>query len=220
MSGLPRSFYERDPLLVAPDLLGRTLVAESPEGAVAGRIVEVEAYCGFRDPASHAYRGETRRNAVMFGPGGFLYVYFTYGMHYCANAVCETPGSPGAVLLRAVEPLEGQELMAARRGTAVVGLLTRGPARLAQAFGLDLTDNGVDLVDGPVRIEGAPRLAGAVAVSPRIGITKAAEEPWRYYEVGPWASPLGRRRGRPARTASAGDRRAERVPEGGRQWDD
>ncbi|MGH2718528.1 MAG: DNA-3-methyladenine glycosylase [Actinomycetota bacterium] len=192
MSGLPRSFYEHDPLQVAPLLLGRTLVRESPEGLVSGRIVEVEAYCGFRDPASHAYRGETRRNAVMFGPGGFLYVYFTYGMHYCANAVCETPGSPGAVLLRAVEPLAGLELMAERRGTAVVALLARGPARLAQAFGLDLRDNGIDLVDGPVRIEGEQRLVGEVAVSPRIGIAKAAEEPWRFYEVGPWASPLGR----------------------------
>ncbi|HWD09571.1 MAG TPA: DNA-3-methyladenine glycosylase, partial [Actinomycetota bacterium] len=194
MSGLARSFYERDPLLVAPALLGRTLVHESPDGVVAGRIVEVEAYCGFRDPASHAYRGETRRNAVMFGPGGYLYVYFTYGMHYCANAVCETPGHPGAVLLRAVEPVAGQQLMAARRGVSAPRLLARGPARLAQAFGLDLSHNGVDLVSGAVRIEGEARLAGPVATSPRVGISRAAEEPWRYYEVGPWASPPGRSR--------------------------
>ena len=190
MKPLPRVFYGRDALVVAPDLLGRTLVHETPEGTVAGRIVEVEAYCGPIDPASHAYRGPTRRNAVMFGPAGHLYVYFTYGMHYCANVVCEEEGSPGAVLLRAVEPVSGLELMAARRGTSAVGALARGPARLAQAFGIDRAQNGSDLVEGPVWIGGAPVLAGPVESSPRIGITRAAEEPWRFYEVGPWASPL------------------------------
>jgi DNA-3-methyladenine glycosylase len=186
---LPRAFYGRGALVVAPDLLGRTLVHETPEGTVAGRIVEVEAYCGPIDPASHAYRGPTRRNAVMFGPAGHLYVYFTYGMHYCANVVCEEEGSPGAVLLRAVEPVSGLELMARRRGTSAVGALAKGPARLAQAFGIDRAQNGIDLVDGPVWIGGAPVLEGPVEASPRIGITRAAEEPWRFYEVGPWASP-------------------------------
>jgi DNA-3-methyladenine glycosylase len=185
---LPRAFYGRGVLEVAPELLGRTLVSDSPAGTVTGRIVEVEAYCGWRDPASHAYRGETRRNSVMFGPPGHLYVYFTYGMHYCANVVCEPPGSPGAVLLRAVEPLSGLELMAERRGTTGVRALARGPARLAQAFGLDLAANGSDLVSGPVRITGPARLAAPVAVSPRIGISRAVEEPWRFYETGPWAS--------------------------------
>jgi DNA-3-methyladenine glycosylase len=187
---LPRAFYGRDALVVAPDLLGRTLVHESAEGTVSGRIVEVEAYCGPRDPASHAYRGPTRRNAVMFGPAGHLYVYFSYGMHYCANVVCEREGSPGAVLLRAVEPVSGLELMAKRRGLSAVGLLAKGPGRLAQAFGIDRAQNGSDLVEGPVWIGGAPVLKGAVATSARIGIRRAAEEPWRFYEAGPWASPL------------------------------
>jgi DNA-3-methyladenine glycosylase len=196
---LGRSFYAREALAVAPLLLGRTLVSESPEGTVNGRIVEVEAYCGPRDPASHAYRGPTRRNAVMFGPAGHLYVYFTYGMHHCANVVCEEEGSPGAVLLRAVEPLSGLELMAQRRGTAVPLLLARGPARLAEAFGIDLLLNGADLVEGPVWIGGRQRLVGAVATSVRVGISRAAEEPWRFYETGRWASPL---RARPPTTRS------------------
>ena len=192
MKPLPRAFYGRDALLVAPDLLGRTLVHETPEGTVAGRIVEVEAYCGPIDPASHAYRGPTPRNAVMFGPAGHLYVYFTYGMHYCANVVCESVGSPGAVLLRAVEPLAGLELMGQRRGAdpASLRLLARGPARLAQAFGIDRSLDGSDLLAGPVRIGGPQDLRGHVVAGPRIGITKAAAEPWRFYEAGPWASPL------------------------------
>jgi DNA-3-methyladenine glycosylase len=188
---LARAFYARDALEVAPLLLGRTLVSESEAGTVTGRIVEVEAYCGPLDPASHAYRGPTRRNAVMFGPPGHLYVYFTYGMHYCANVVCESVGSPGAVLLRAVEPLSGLDLMGERRGvdSASLRLLARGPARLAQAFGIDRSLDGSDLVGGPVWIGGRQVLRGDVVAGPRIGITKAAAEPWRFYEVGPWASP-------------------------------
>jgi DNA-3-methyladenine glycosylase len=194
---LSRRFYAREALVVAPLLLGRTLVHETAEGTAAGRIVEVEAYCGPRDPASHAYRGPTRRNAVMFGPPGHLYVYFTYGMHCCANVVCEEEGSPGAILLRAVEPTRGLELMAERRGTAGPKALARGPGRLAQAFGIDLTCNGVDLVDGPVWIGGRQVLARPIAASPRIGIRVATTEPWRFYEAGPWASP------RPLRTHPA-----------------
>jgi DNA-3-methyladenine glycosylase len=189
---LGRAFYARDALEVAPLLLGRTLVSESEAGTVTGRIVEVEAYCGPRDPASHAYRGPTRRNAVMFGPPGHLYVYFTYGMHYCANVVCESVGSPGAVLLRAVQPLAGVELMGERRGVdpASLRLLARGPARLAQAFGIDRSLDGSDLVGGPVWIGGPQALRADVVAGPRVGITKAADEPWRFYEAGPWASPL------------------------------
>ena len=189
---LPRGFYARDALAVAPGLLGRLLVREAPEGTVSGRIVEVEAYCGPADPASHAYRGPTRRNAVMFGPAGHLYVYFSYGLHHCANVVCEEEGSPGAVLLRAVEPVDGVPLMAARRGVSAVRALARGPGRLGQAFGLDLSLNGADLVAGPVWIEGDPVLRGRVATSPRIGIAQAADRPWRFYEAGPWASPAPR----------------------------
>ena len=192
MKALGRAFYARDALEVAPLLLGRTLVSESEAGTVTGRIVEVEAYCGPRDPASHAYRGPTQRNAVMFGPPGHLYVYFTYGMHYCANVVCESVGSPGAVLLRAVEPLAGLELMGERREVdpASLRLLARGPARLAQAFGIDRSLDGSDLVGGPVWIGGPQVLRGDVVAGPRIGITRAAAEPWRFYEAGPWASPL------------------------------
>ena len=194
MKPLGRALYARDALEVAPLLLGRTLVSQSLDGTVTGRIVEVEAYCGPLDPASHAYRGPTRRNAVMFGPAGHLYVYFSYGMHYCANVVCEEEGSPGAVLLRAVEPLSGLELMAKRRGTSVPSRLARGPARLAEAFGIDLSRNGTDLVEGPVWIGGRQRLMGAALTSVRVGISRAADEPWRFYETGPWASPLRVRR--------------------------
>jgi len=192
MKALGRAFYARDALEVAPLLLGRTLVSESEAGTVTGRIVEVEAYCGPRDPASHAYRGPTQRNAVMFVPPGHLYVYFTYGMHYFANVVCESVGSPGAVLLRAVEPLAGLELMGERRRVdpASVRLLARGPARLAQAFGIDRSLDGSDLLAGPVRIGGPQDLRGDLVAGPRIGITKAAAEPWRFSEAGPWVSPL------------------------------
>lgn len=190
MPPLSRRFYGRDPLSVAPELIGRLLVSDLPAGRVSGRVVEVEAYCGFSDPASHAFRGETPRNAVMFGPAGHLYVYFSYGMHHCANVVCEASGSPGAVLLRAVQPTEGSELMAARRGGVAARLLCRGPGRLAQAFGIDLSLNGSDLVSGPVSVWGPARVRGAVAASRRIGISKATEQLWRFYEPGPWASPL------------------------------
>lgn len=193
MRRLSRRFYARDALAVAPDLLGRSLVHEGPDGTVTGRIVEVEAYCGPDDPASHAFRGCTPRNAVMFGPAGHLYVYFSYGMHHCANVVCGPEGSPGAVLLRAVQPLSGLAVMSARRGTADVRALARGPGRLGQAFGLDLSCNGHDLVAGPVWIGGGRVLAGPVAATPRIGISRATEQPWRFYEVGPWACPTPRR---------------------------
>ena len=192
MPPLSRRFYDRDPLSVAPDLIGRLLVSDLPAGRVTGRIVEVEAYCGFADPASHAYRGVTRRNAVMFGPPGHLYVYFSYGMHHCANVVCEPAGSPGAVLLRAVEPHAGLALMASRRGGVAPRALCRGPGRLAQAFGIDLALDGADLVTGPVGIWGPARRSGPVAASRRIGISKATEQLWRFFEPGPWASPSRR----------------------------
>ncbi|MEO5965373.1 MAG: DNA-3-methyladenine glycosylase, partial [Candidatus Limnocylindrales bacterium] len=131
---LPRSFYRRDPRAVAPELLGKVLVL----GEATARIVEVEAYCGSEDPGSHAFRGMTKRNATMFGSPGRLYVYFTYGMHWCANAVCGDEGEGIAVLLRAAVPLSGVEAMRARRPAARTDRdLCRGPARLCQAFALD-----------------------------------------------------------------------------------
>ena len=184
---LPRSFFSRPTLEVARDLVGRTLVHEGPEGSVAGRIVEVEAYCGNDDPSSHAYR-RTPRSEVMYGPPGHLYVYVSYGMHHCANLVTEADGVAGAILLRAAEPTEGLDLMALRRGTSELRLLARGPGRLCQAFGLDRTHNGLDLVDGPVWVEGTAVVAGPLAVSARIGLRAGQDQPWRFYEAGPWAS--------------------------------
>jgi DNA-3-methyladenine glycosylase len=176
---LSRSFYRRDPRDVGPELLNKVLV----RGPLSARIVEVEAYCGPIDPGSHAYRGMTKRNATMFGPAGGLYVYFTYGMHWCANAVCGDDGEGVAVLLRAAEPLTGLEEMRARRPKARIDRdLCRGPARLCQAFGLDGTNDGADLVtaDQGVTIvdDGTP--PPAHAVSTRIGLTAGAELPWRY----------------------------------------
>lgn len=192
MKPLSRRFYSRPTLQVAHDLIGRVLVGESEEGTVEGRIVEVEAYGGEDDPGSHAFRGRTRRNSTMFGPPGYLYVYFTYGMHYCANLVCERDGVPGAVLLRAVEPTEGLELMAVRRGSGDPRLLARGPARLCEAFGIDTSLDGADLAEGPVWIGGRRRVRGIVGTTPRVGVKVGHELAWRVYEEGSWASPSPR----------------------------
>jgi DNA-3-methyladenine glycosylase len=183
---LPRAFFSRDTLIVARALLGRMLVHESSEGRVAGRIVEAEAYRGADDSGSHGFRGRTMRNATMFGPPGHLYVYFTYGMHYCSNVVCEKDGVAGAVLLRAVEPVEGLDLMAERRGLEDPRLLARGPARLCQAFGFDRRHDGSDLVTGPIWIEGRPKRKGTHKVSSRINVRN--DHQWRFYEEGPWKS--------------------------------
>jgi DNA-3-methyladenine glycosylase len=181
-TALPRAFYARPVLQVARDLLGRVLVHETAAGRVSGRIVEVEAYRGPIDPASHAYRGRTPRNGVMFGPPGHLYVYFTYGMHHCVNVVCEAEGRPAAVLVRALEPLEGLETMARRRGVAEPRRLARGPACLTVALGLDRRHDGADLVGGAIRIEGEPDRGGhAIAKSARIGIRVGLEHEWRLF---------------------------------------
>ena len=185
---LDRGFYARPTLEVAESLLGRTLYRQTPEGLVAGRLVEVEAYCGAEDPASHAYRRRTPRNEVMFGPAGHLYVYFTYGMHYCANIVTTEEGVAGAVLLRAVEPLEGLDLMAARRGVSDPRLLARGPARLCQAYGLRREHNGIDLTSGDLWVGKERALTGAVRTSLRIGVKPELDLPWRFFEEGPFTS--------------------------------
>jgi len=177
---LPVSFYRRDPRVVAPELLNKLLV--SADGR-RGRIVEVEAYCGAEDPAAHTYRGRTARNASMFGPGGHLYVYFTYGMHWCANVVCGNEGEGVGVLLRALEPVAGLELMRASRPKARTDRdLCRGPGRLSQAMGISGEDDGDDLRRGRIRVlddgVGPP---GAPHVGPRIGISVATHEPWRWH---------------------------------------
>jgi DNA-3-methyladenine glycosylase len=181
---LARAFYRRDSRTVAPELLGKVLV----HGRRAGRIVEVEAYCGDLDPGSHAFRGMTKRNATMFGPPGGLYVYFTYGMHWCANAVCGEVGEGVAVLLRALAPLDGiEEMRAARPAAATDRLLCSGPARLCQAFGLDGTFDGADLVKGDREVtivDDGTDPPDAPGVSTRIGLTAGAEHPWRWFVPG------------------------------------
>ena len=177
---LTRAFFRRDPLLVAPDLLNKVLV----HGARAGRIVEVEAYRGADDPASHAFRGPTPRTEVMFGPPGHLYVYFTYGMHWCANAVTSADGTAGAVLIRALAPLRGLDEMTAARPKARRRVdLANGPAKACQAMGVDGALDGADLVraDRGVTIsdDGTPPPA-APDTGPRIGISVAVDRPWRF----------------------------------------
>jgi len=175
---------------VAEELVGHTLYRSTDEGLVSGRLVEVEAYCGAADPNSHAFR-RTPRSSIMYGPPGVLYVYFTYGMHHCANVVAESEGVAGAVLLRAVEPLAGLDLMAARRGVTDPRLLAKGPGRLCQAFGLTRADNGTDLAAGDVWVGTERRAGGPVLKSYRIGVDASTDRPWRFYEAGPWTS--GRR---------------------------
>jgi DNA-3-methyladenine glycosylase len=181
---LPRSFYARDSREVAPQLLNKVLV----RGARVGRIVEVEAYCGAEDPGSHAFRGQTRRNATMFGPAGHLYVYFTYGMHFCANVVCGEEGAGTAVLLRGLDVEGGvEEMRAAYPGSRPDRDLCRGPARLCRAFGIDRSFDGADLVTGDrgvvVADDGEPPPVHP-GVGPRIGLSAGAELPWRYFVPG------------------------------------
>lgn len=171
---LNRGFFARSVHLVAPDLIGATLLIDG----VGGKIVEVEAYHQ-TDPAAHSFGGMTERNAVMFGPPGFAYVYRSYGIHWCLNFVCEPEVSASAVLIRALEPTEGLPLMRDRRGVEDIRLLCAGPGRLAQALGVTRAHNGLPLDDGPFQLlakTGRQRVVSGV----RIGITKAADLPWRY----------------------------------------
>jgi DNA-3-methyladenine glycosylase len=167
----------------APQLVGWTLLLNG----VGGRIVEVEAYAS-DDPASHSFRGPTARTAVMFGPPGRLYVYRSYGLHWCANVVCESDGRGAALLLRALEPTHGLDAMRARRGVDEERLLCAGPGRLTQALGVTSEHNGADVTTWPFELL-APPAPVAVERTPRIGISKATEKPWRYVEAGSaWAS--------------------------------
>jgi DNA-3-methyladenine glycosylase len=185
---LPRAFFDRTATEVAPDLLGCVFWSEGPGGRVAVRLTEVEAYEGSLDPASHSFRGRTARNAVMFGPPGHAYVYFTYGMHYCANLVCQRPGDATAVLLRAGQVIEGNALAAERRNGQSERDLARGPGRLCQALAIDRTLDGTDVctVGSPLGI--GPPLdrpdPAAIRTGPRVGITKAADRPLRFWLAG------------------------------------
>jgi DNA-3-methyladenine glycosylase len=179
---------------VAPRLLGAIVRS----GAVAIRLTEVEAYGGVgEDEASHSHRGRTKRNTVMFGPAGFLYVYFTYGMHWCANIVTGVDGAASAVLLRAGEVVDGLEIAAQRRGLGVPNKdLARGPARLASALGLDGAANGLDVLDptSPVRLTLRSKPLKEFEAGPRVGVAKEAERPWRFWLPGePTVSPYRRR---------------------------
>jgi DNA-3-methyladenine glycosylase len=182
---LGRAFYARDPVTLARDLLGRILFFESPKGLLSGRIVETEAYTGAADPASHAYRGATRRNTVMFGPAGYAYVYFTYGMHHCLNVVAEREGTAGAVLLRSLEPLGGLAVMRDLGGRGGDERLCSGPGKICKAFGLTLAHNGLDLTRGRLGIAaGQPVDDRLVQVGTRIGIRRAADFPYRFTIAG------------------------------------
>lgn len=182
---LPRSFYQRDARVVAPMLLNKVLAG--PDGR-AGRIVEIEAYVGAIDPAAHTFRGKTARNAVMFGPAGHMYVYFTYGMHWCANVVCGDPGEGSGVLIRALEPTAGIERMREARPRAKRDReLCSGPARLAQALGITGEQNGIDLVrarEGYTVVDDGTPAPENVPGSARIGIRQGTDLLWRWLVAG------------------------------------
>lgn len=181
MAVLRRSFYERAAVDVAPDLLGKVLVRQLAGRRLSGRIVEVEAYMGRLDPASHAYRGPTSRNRVMFGPAGRLYVYVSYGMHHCLNVVTDAPGVAGAVLVRALEPLEGVEIMEENRGRRPRVDLCSGPGKLCAALGITRDQYGADLEGPEVWLEDDGSMPPETATSGRVGIREGWELPWRYY---------------------------------------
>ena len=171
---LTKSFFARSVHEVAPDLIGATLLFRG----VGGPIVEVEAY-HHTDPAAHSYNGKTERNAVMFGPPGYAYVYRSYGIHWCVNFVCEAEGSASAVLIRALEPTDGRATMRRRRGVREERLLCSGPGRVCQALGITQAHNGLPLDAQPFELRAAAERV-EIASGPRIGITKAVDHPWRF----------------------------------------
>ncbi len=182
-SALPRSFYDRDTRIVAKALIGCVLEHKTEKGIIAGRISETEAYMT-GDPAAHSFKGKTPRNAAVFGPPGHAYVYFTYGMHYCFNAVTRKEGLGEAVLIRALEPLSGISAMEQHRGTKDLHNLCSGPAKLVQALAIGRDDNGRDLTKGNLRILPSGSYPGwkkqKINATPRIGISKAVDKKWRY----------------------------------------
>ena len=193
---LPRKFYARPTLVVAPDLLGKVLVHRTAAGIASGIIVEVEAYVGESDPACHAAPGPTKRNAPMYGPPGHAYVYLNYGVHPLVNVVTEPPLSPAAVLIRALEPLEGIPLMRRRRTRARTArhqkrttrisdhALCKGPGNVTHALGITLKDTGIDLLGDKLYIEDRGHRIETISWSPRIGINVGTEHQWRCYAKG------------------------------------
>ena len=201
-TALPRDFFDRPVEEVAPELLGHVFAHRTAEGEVGMRLTEVEAYAGMVDPASHAYRGRTPRNAVMFGPPGHAYVYFTYGMHFCVNLVCREEGNASAVLLRAGAVVHGAELARARRPRSSVRDLARGPARLCQALEIDRRFDGADVCapESPLRIlAGDPVEPALIRSGPRTGVNGGKDTPWRFWidgepSVSPYRPHVPRRR--------------------------
>jgi len=183
MKVILRRFYERDVVDVARDLLGKLLVREVEGKRLVGRIVEVEAYRGRDDPASHAYRGRTKRNEVMFGKPGLAYIYLAYGVNWCLNITSEPEGEPAAVLIRAVEPLEGIEEMMANRQVSNLKNLTNGPGKLTKAFKIDRSLNGWDVTKGEILYIVYPdeEEEFEIGVSARIGIKFGLDKPWRFF---------------------------------------
>lgn len=184
---LPREFYARATLEVARDLLGKTLLHRTPQGITGGVIVETEAYVSAVDPAAHAYRGLTPRTRIMFGPAGHAYVYRSYGLHSLVNVVTQQEGEAAAVLLRALQPTVGLELMRERRGSMVAERdLCRGPGRLTLALGITLADNDADLLGPDLWIAETPDFVAdtPIVATPRIGITRATDLPWRFVYAG------------------------------------
>jgi len=182
---LPRGFFDRPATAVAPALLGCVISHQTAAGMVAVTLAEVEAYAGESDPASHAFRGRTARNAVMFGAPGHAYVYFTYGMHFCVNLVCQPPGQASAVLLRAGRVTDGVVLARVRRSVLRELDLARGPARLCEALGIDRSQDGADVCDpaSPLRVWAPQAPVPAVGISrgPRVGVSRAADVAWRFW---------------------------------------
>ena len=184
---LARDFYEQRTVQAAQGLLGKHLVRVHPDGITTGIILETEAYVGLEDRASHASRGRTPRTTVMFGPAGFAYVYVIYGLHHCLNAVTEPEGYPAAVLIRAVQPREGLDLMRARRRKQEISLLASGPGRLCQAFGIERGLSGVDLCGDTLFIEDHHVSPADIVATTRIGVDYAGpwkDMPWRFYIAG------------------------------------
>ncbi len=190
---LPRKFYSRSTEIVAQELLGKTLVHKTEKGAILAKIVETEAYFGQKDPGSHAYRGISPRNRIMFGPAGKAYVYLVYGKHYCFNIVTEKYGIPGAVLIRAGEPIEGMQLMRKnRRIGGPLAYLTNGPGKLTEALGITASMNGVDLTGNKLFVVSDTNRGETAETSKifgitktgRIGIKKGSNLPYRYYIEG------------------------------------
>ena len=203
-AALPVAFFRRPTEVVAAELIGKIVVSTVGGLLTAGRIVETEAYLGYDDPASHGYRHHRNaRNEALFGPPGIWYVYLSYGMHWCANLVCQRAGLASAVLLRALEPLEGLDVMRERRGELPDRQLCSGPGRLCQALGINRDLDGSAMAEGPVVVLRGDRVAvSAISATPRIGITKAADWPLRFHLAGSrWTSrkeKSGGSRGSPA----------------------